>query len=72
MKFLTPTHHPVFVHWDSTESTELVVNVVLVLFIIQPLSSVKEFVNLMKFSMERIVFVLIPSTELMGHVLNAH
>lgn len=61
-----------FVHWDSTESTELVVNVVLELFIIQPLSSVKEFVNLMKFSMERIVFVLIPSTELMEHVLNAH
>lgn len=72
MKFLTPTHHPVFVHWDSTESTELVVNVVLELFIIQPLSSVKEFVNLMKFSMEQIVFVLIPSTELMEHVLNAH
>lgn len=61
-----------FVHWDSTESTELVVNVVLELFIIQPLSPVKEFVNLMKFSMERIVFVLIPSTELMEHVLNAH
>lgn len=70
MKFLTLTHHLVCVHWDSTESMELAVNVVLELFITVLLWFVKEFVNSMKSSMEQLVFVPIISIKLTEHVLN--